>query len=116
MSTQLTSSSKFLSLILRHQPEKIGVRLDEQGWIAIDRLIENANRHGKQLTLELIHQIVSTNDKQRFALSEDGLKIRANQGHSIDSVDLNLPPHTPTQICFTEPLLHSYPAFNKTVR
>jgi len=86
----LTSTSKFLSLVLRHQPEVIGMKLDVEGWLPIDELIENANRQGKQLSLELLHKVVASCEKKRFALSEDGLKIRANQGHSIHDVELNL--------------------------
>lgn len=89
------ATSKFLSLILRHRPETIGVQLDEQGWLEIDVLIEAANRRGKRLSLELVHDVVANNDKRRFALSDDGLRIRANQGHSLSSVDLQLEPIEP---------------------
>ncbi len=71
------------------------MQLDAEGWLPIDQLIENANRHGKQLTLELLHEVVATNDKKRFSLSEDGLMIRANQGHSVPDVELNLEPVSP---------------------
>lgn len=86
----LTSTSKFLSLVLRHQPDVIGTKLDSEGWLPIDALIEGANRHGKKLSLELLHEVVAACEKKRFALSEDGLKIRANQGHSVPDVELNL--------------------------
>lgn len=85
-----TKTSKFLSLVLRHKPETIGMQLDSDGWLEIDALIRNANDHGKSLTLELLHDVVATNDKQRFSLSDDGLRIRANQGHSVPDVNLNL--------------------------
>lgn len=91
----LQTTSKFLSLVLRHQPEVIGMQLDEEGWLAIDELIVNANQRGRALTLELVHEIVATSEKQRFALSDDGLRIRANQGHSITGVDLKLERQTP---------------------
>ncbi len=71
------------------------MQLDPEGWLPIDQLIENANRHGKRLTLELLHEVVATNDKKRFSLSEDGLMIRANQGHSVPDVELNLEPVSP---------------------
>lgn len=94
----LIKTSKFLSLILRHQPEVVGMQLDEAGWLDINELIANANARGKKLTLELLHEVVSTNDKKRFALSDDGLRIRASQGHSVAAVDLKLdeaePPET----------------------
>ncbi len=94
-SKQLTSTSKFLSLVLRHQPEIIGMQLDAEGWLPIDQLIENANRHGKSLTLDLLHEVVASCEKKRFSLSDDGLKIRANQGHSVPDVELNLQPLVP---------------------
>ena len=93
----LESSSKFLSLVLRHQPELIGLELDPEGWASLNQLVELANSHGRALTHELVHEIVATSDKQRFAVSPDGLRIRANQGHSV-KVDLGLevriPPET----------------------
>jgi putative RNA 2'-phosphotransferase len=83
-SVSRTKTSKFLSLVLRHEPETIGLTLDDNGWADIETLIDLANANGKPVTRALID-----NDKQRFAISEDGLRIRANQGHSID-VDLAL--------------------------
>jgi putative RNA 2'-phosphotransferase len=84
--------SKYLSKHLRHQPGRIGLTLDESGWVAIDALIAAAAAHGCPVTREELDQVVATNDKQRFAI--DGDRIRASQGHSID-VDLGLPPATP---------------------
>lgn len=88
-SVSLTKTSKFLSLVLRHEPETIGLTLDGNGWADIEELIDLANANGKPVTRELIDQVVRDNDKQRFAISEDGLRIRANQGHSVD-IDLAL--------------------------
>lgn len=89
--------SKYLSFILRHHPEHIGLKLDENGWANIQELIVAAGRDKVELTTEMIRVVVESNDKQRFSFSEDGTKIRANQGHSI-SVDLQLPPETPPDI------------------
>lgn len=100
MKNDLTSTSKFLSLILRHKPEAIGVDLDEHGWLDISTLIKNANEHGNSITLELLHEVVATSDKRRFMLSEDGLKIRANQGHSVENVDLQLEPIAPPDVLY----------------
>ena len=100
MNKQLVSLSKFLSLVLRHQPEVIGMRLDAEGWLPIDQLIENSKQRGTPITLELLHEIVATSDKRRFTLSEDGLRIRANQGHSIAAVELNLLPLRPPDHLF----------------
>lgn len=79
--------SKFLSLVLRHQPEKIDIKLDDQGWVDVSLLLKQMKAYGKNIDFELLSEVVRTNDKKRFAFSEDGSKIRANQGHSI-SVDL----------------------------
>ena len=89
MSQQLNSKSKFLSLVLRHKPEEIDRRLDSEGWADLDELIRLAGAKGVSLTRELVHEVVATNDKKRFALDGSGKRIRANQGHSV-SVDLKL--------------------------
>lgn len=95
MKHDLVSISKFLSLVLRHQPEVIGMKLDAEGWLPISELIANANERGKSISLELLHEVVAKNDKKRFALSDDGLRIRASQGHSVEGVELNLAPRVP---------------------
>ncbi|MEM6690697.1 MAG: RNA 2'-phosphotransferase [Planctomycetota bacterium] len=99
-SKSLVSTSKFLSLILRHQPEIIGLKLDKEGWLDVSELLNAANAKGKRITLDLLHEVVANNDKRRFALSDDGLRIRANQGHSIASVDLKLVEQTPPERLF----------------
>ena len=99
MSNNDIRHSKFLSLVLRHQPEKIGVSLDPNGWIEVDTLLEAMARHGKRLSRESLERLIRESEKQRFALSEDGLRIRANQGHSVE-VDLALAPQTPPEILY----------------
>ncbi len=94
MSASWVRSSKFLSLVLRHKPETIGLHLDAQGWADVAELLTRAKAHGVTLTRPQLEQIVATNDKQRFAFSPDGQRIRANQGHSI-RVDLGLEPQIP---------------------
>ncbi|MDT0609751.1 RNA 2'-phosphotransferase [Streptomyces lancefieldiae] len=84
--------SKYLSKHLRHQPERIGLTLDEAGWVEIDTLIAAAAAHGFRFTREELDHVVATNDKRRFAI--EGTRIRASQGHSID-VNLGLPAATP---------------------
>ncbi len=86
-------SSKFMSLVLRHAHAEIGVTPDPQGWVAIDTLIAASDG---TLDLPTLERIVANSDKQRFSISSDGLKVRANQGHSIP-VDLGLTPQTPLQ-------------------
>jgi putative RNA 2'-phosphotransferase len=87
-----------LSFVLRHKPDAISLQLDAQGWVEISDLIEKASSE-MPLTPELIKQVVATNDKQRFSLSEDCRRIRANQGHSI-KVDLDLAPKTPPPVLY----------------
>lgn len=80
--------------MLRHQPAKIGLRLDAQGWADVDELLRKANQHGVAVTRDLLHQVVMQNDKQRFAFNADGTQLRASQGHSI-KIDLGLEPIEP---------------------
>ena len=96
---ETTKTSKFLSLILRHEPERVGLKLDSAGWIAVDELLTAVNRHGVPLTLEQLKNVVATSDKKRFAFSEDGLRIRASQGHSVE-VDLQYSPQTPPELLY----------------
>lgn len=91
--------SKYLSLVLRHRPEAAGVTLDAEGWTDVDDLLAGAERHGVPMTAEELCEVVATSDKQRFALSPDGLRIRANQGHS-QPVDLGLAPTPPPPVLF----------------
>jgi putative RNA 2'-phosphotransferase len=87
-------TSKFLSLILRHEPQRVGLQLDHAGWVEVDLLLEAVNQNGVSLTWDELKVVVATSPKKRFALSEDGLRIRASQGHSI-AVDLEYEPKTP---------------------
>jgi putative RNA 2'-phosphotransferase len=96
VSKRVVDTSKFLSFVLRHQPGAIGLALDSEGWADIDALIAAAATNGKRIDRALIDDVVATNDKKRFAISEDGLRIRAVQGHSSAQVDIRyaekLPP------------------------
>jgi putative RNA 2'-phosphotransferase len=91
-----THVSKFLSLVLRHQPTLIGIELDAAGWTDVDGLLAACARHGTQITRGELDAVVAGSDKQRFALSPDGTRIRANQGHSVP-VELGLPARTPPE-------------------
>ena len=96
---EAVKTSKFLSLILRHEPERVGLSLGEGGWVGVDELLKCVNSHGGNLTLDQLKHIVATSDKKRFAFSEDGLRIRASQGHSIE-VDLQYPPQPPPETLY----------------
>jgi putative RNA 2'-phosphotransferase len=93
------TASKFLSLILRHEPHRIGVVLDAAGWVDIDKLLDALHAHDVELSREELLEIVAASDKQRFAVSSDGTRIRANQGHSVQ-VELGLPPEPPPELLY----------------
>lgn len=78
----LRDTSRFMSLILRHKPEAIGISLDEHGWANVDELIAGiAKTH--EFNMDILEEIVRTDNKQRYSFNEDKTLIRANQGHSI---------------------------------
>ncbi len=95
----LIKLSKFLSLILRHRPEKLGIQLDEGGWTDFDELVAAAKSKNIHITREKIEIIVAQDDKQRYSLSDDGERIRANQGHSIN-ISLGLEAIAPPKILY----------------
>ena len=86
--------SKFLSLLLRHKPGKLNLSLDKQGYVEVKVLLKALCDSGNDVAREDLNRVVETNNKKRFAYSEDGLRIRASQGHSIN-VDLGLKPIEP---------------------
>ena len=99
MNKQLVTISKFLSFVLRHNPQAIGIVLDAEGWVAVDELLAAAARHGQTVTREQLAEVVATNDKKRFSFSPDGQLIRANQGHSVE-VDLGLVAVEPPELLY----------------
>ena len=92
----ITALSKFLSYVLRHHPEDIGLELDDNGWAEVSELIKKAQDGGRYFDQDAIQQIMQKSSKQRFILSSDGKYIRAGYGHSID-VDLQLKPKAPPE-------------------
>lgn len=98
MTTSITKS-KLLTRWLRHRPDAIGLTLDNQGWSDIAVLLAKAYAAGTQITHEELMLVVAENDKQRFSVSEDGLRIRAAQGHSV-AVDLKLPFSKPPPVLY----------------
>ncbi|MEE4944140.1 RNA 2'-phosphotransferase [Pseudomonas alliivorans] len=87
--------SKLLSYVLRHAPETIDITLDRDGWTDVDTLLGNARQHGHDVDREILCEVVETNEKKRFTLSEDGQRIRAAQGHSSGQVDVQHVEKTP---------------------
>ena len=103
--------SKFLSLVLRHQPQTIGITLDENGWVDIGELLKGMALARNRVSREQLEHVVASNDKQRFTISDDGQRIRAKQGHSVE-VDLGYQAATPPEY-----LCHGTPArFVKFIR
>ena len=92
-------NSKFLSYVLRHDPSKIGIKLDKNGWVNIDELLEKCRLSNVNISREELQDIIMLNDKQRFKISDDGIKIRASQGHSVQ-VDLNLKSQVPPIVLY----------------
>lgn len=84
----LENISRYMSLILRHKPDVIGIQLDEHGWANVEELIEGISKNN-EFNMEILEEIVRTDDKQRYSFNEDKTLIRANQGHSIP-VDVEL--------------------------
>lgn len=99
MEKNLKHISKFMSLVLRHRPEEIGLHLDENGWADVQELISKLNSKGANVDEATIQLVVDTNEKKRFAFNEDKTRIRASQGHSIH-VDLQLSPAAPPAVLF----------------
>lgn len=91
--------SKFLSYVLRHEPEAIGLELDDNGWADVDELLAKAQAAGRGFDRATLEQVVATSDKKRFTLSDDGTRIRAAQGHSVE-VDLAIAPMVPPAMLF----------------
>jgi putative RNA 2'-phosphotransferase len=91
--------SKLLSLVLRHAPERIDINLDAQGWTPVDVLLSKLKKAGHTVSRDFLEEVVATNDKKRFTLSDDGKRIRAAQGHSV-SVELGIRPSEPPAVLF----------------
>lgn len=99
MSKNEINISKFLSLVLRHQPETIAITLDQNGWANVNDLIEKANNYGIKFDRETLNHIVATNPKKRFAFNDTLDKIRASQGHSVE-IELGYTNQKPPEILF----------------
>jgi putative RNA 2'-phosphotransferase len=95
----VSRASKFLSYVLRHRPDSIGISLDKQGWASVPDLLAKAAAAGTAITFDELKKIVEQNDKKRFVLNDDSTRIRAAQGHSIQ-VDLKLTAKAPPPVLF----------------
>lgn len=92
--------SKFLSYVLRHKPESIGLLLDVEGWVSMDDLIKGAGSAGKMLSCEIVKKVVSDSDKKRFEISSDGTRVRATQGHTSMYVKREYPVLQPPEFLY----------------
>jgi putative RNA 2'-phosphotransferase len=99
MANDQVQLSKFLSFVLRHKPDAVGLTLSPDGWVNIDELIEKADAAGTRFHRDDLLHVVATSDKKRFSVSEDGLRIRAAQGHSVP-VELGLLPQEPPAVLY----------------
>lgn len=101
MKQDLTKLSRFLSLILRHSPQTIGITIEKNGaWVNVNELINGINKDGKfHIDMKILEEIVKTDNKQRYSFNEDKTKIRANQGHSID-IDMGFKETVPPEILY----------------
>jgi len=104
--------SKRLSLHLRHAPERIGLTLEPDGWVAVDELLAQLTRHGLTVSRAELDEVVARNDKQRFAFDEAGTRIRASQGHSVP-VDLEWPATTPPPVLYHGTVAKFLPAIER---
>ena len=99
MSERLVKLGRFISLILRHSPETIGIKLDEKGWADVEELIILMNKNRRKIDIDTLKEIVETNNKKRYEFSDDFKKIRACQGHSIN-VDVELEQAVPPEFLY----------------
>ena len=99
MHKDIKRCSKFLSFVLRHNPEQIQLKIDQQGWVNVSDLLSRMQFSKKGISQSLLEETVRRDDKQRFSFSDDGKRIRANQGHSR-SVDLGLEEKKPPPILY----------------
>jgi putative RNA 2'-phosphotransferase len=96
---RLVRISKYLSLHLQHEPERLGLALEEGGWVEVGALLAACENDGFRLTRAELEEVVVRNDKQRFSFDETGTRLRANQGHSVE-VDLQLEPVVPPPLLY----------------
>lgn len=96
---KLDQLSIFISCVLRHRPQEAGIRLDEHGWADVTELLAGINATGRAIDREVLEEIVRTDKKQRYSFSEDGTRIRANQGHSVP-VDVELAEQEPPEYLY----------------
>lgn len=96
---QKKRTGKFISLILRHSPQKVGIELDNAGWASVDELLAGLAKKGHRISVDQLEEIVETNDKKRYRFNDDKTRICANQGHSL-SLALELDEMIPPEVLY----------------
>lgn len=96
---KLDKLSVFISLLLRHKPEAANITLDEHGWANVEELLNGINNTGRKIDMNILEEIVRTDNKQRYSFNQNKTLIRANQGHSI-SVDVDLKEQDPPEFLY----------------
>jgi putative RNA 2'-phosphotransferase len=112
MDKRHTAISKFLSYVLRHRPDEIGITLDANGWVSVEELLAASERHGQPISRGELEHVVAHNTKKRFALSEDGARVRASQGHSV-AVELGYEPSAPPEVLYHGTARHNLPSIRE---
>ena len=107
LNNPVVSASKLLSFLLRHNPEKYGILLDAQGWTPVGVLLQVTT-----ISRALLDEVVASNNKNRFEFSEDGLRIRARQGHSVE-VDLGYKPTVPPEHLYHGTSVQALPSIQR---
>ncbi len=96
---KLEKLSVFISLVLRHRPDAAGIQLDRHGWANVGELLEGISNTGRKIDMDILEEIVRTDNKQRYSFNDDKTLIRANQGHSVP-VDVGLEGKQPPQYLY----------------
>ncbi|MBP3997138.1 MULTISPECIES: RNA 2'-phosphotransferase [Pseudomonas] len=91
MTGEVDRLSKTMSFLLRHKPESVGLHLDSEGWARLDSLLIGMQKLGVVADDEVVKRVVLGSDKRRFEISEDGVYVRAVQGHSSKLVTRDYP-------------------------
>jgi len=101
MSEKHVKLSRYLSYLLRHNPGDLGLTLDENGYVEVNKLLKNMNESGKVITKQMLNEIVQTDEKNRYSYNENETLIRANQGHSVkETLNLDLKETTPPEVLY----------------
>lgn len=103
--------SKYLSYILRHAPESIGLTLGESGWVSVSDLINainNSQDNNYTVDINVLKQVVEHDEKQRYSLKDNDTYIRANQGHSVKDLNMNYEPIQPPDLLYHGTSIDNY--------